>query len=314
MEKKLIVSIAGDNNQFNWIDETKMNNEFVKWKTQINQHDEIAEKAIDVFELNQRKYDFKKRIPLNEKRKRLRPELPRRRKRHSSLLKKKILSTQAKSINSPLSQSLTITPSNLGTETEDSKSMMSETITDLGTVTDDDSTTSSVITESTNIVEEKDSDSDSASASDMNSKMTSKINSGDEDSIITSATGTSNLTGSTFLSLNTSNLGSSIYGSFYGSRRVPRSSALKNEVDYYNDDENGSESDYEDTYNYDESSESSSESEQENEKEDEVKKDKKSKEKGKENKKPNMMIPEFNNQEGILEKMICWLERGGEFK
>jgi len=286
MESNLIVSIAGDNNQFNWIDETKMNNELIKWKTQITQHDEISEKAIDYFEIKQREFDFKKRIPLNEKRKRLRPELPRRRKHRASMRKKKLLSSQGKLETSPLSQTPSISTSNLGMETEDSKSLVSETITDLGTVTD--SETSSVVTESTNVVEEKDSDSDELN-DDITSKATSKINSGDEDSVITSATGTTNLTSSTYMTLNSSNLDS--YNSI---KKVNRSSTLRNELDY------DSESDYEDTYNYDESS---SESEKESEKD-----------KKQENKKTLPNIPEFNNQEGILEKMLCWLERGGEFK
>jgi len=306
MESNLIVSIAGDNNQINWIDETKITAEYEKWKAQIDQHDEIAEKSIDWFEIKQKEYDFKRRIPLNEKRKRLRPELPRRRKHRASLIKKKMLSSQSKSEASPLSQSLTIIPSNLGTETEDSKSMMSETITDVGTVTDDESA-SSVMTESTNIVEEKDSDEDNTD-DNMNSKTTSKINSGDEDSVITSATGTTSLTSSTLLTLN-----SSAFGSIYNPQKMKRSSTLRNEVDYDNDNE---ESDYEDTYNYDDSSESSSESE----KEDEKNKKKTEGHKHDAHKKPAPTIaniPEFSSttaQEGILEKMIYWLERGGEFK
>jgi len=89
MESNLIVSIAGDNNQYNWIDETKMKEVLKTWENQINNQDEISEKAINFFENERKKYDFKKRIPLNEKRKRLRPELPRRRKHRASVLKKK---------------------------------------------------------------------------------------------------------------------------------------------------------------------------------------------------------------------------------
>lgn len=291
MESNLIVSIAGDNNQYNWIDETKMKEVLKTWENQINNQDEISEKAINFFENERKKYDFKKRIPLNEKRKRLRPELPRRRKHRASVLKKRMLSSQSKLETSPLSQTLILSSSNLGTETEDSKSMLSETITDLGTITD--SETSSIVTESTNIVEEKDSDEDESN-DDLTSKATSKIMSGDEDSVITSATGTT--TSTTSMTLNSSKL-----GSFYGAKRINRTSTLRNELDY------NSESDYEDTYNYDESS---SESEKESEKK-ETENDKKQ-----ENKKlkSKINIPEFNSQEGILEKMICWLERGGEFK
>jgi len=303
MESNLIVSIAGENNQINWIDETKITAEYEKWKAQIDQHDEIAEKSIDWFEIKQREYDFKRRIPLNEKRKRLRPELPRRRKNRASILKKKMLSSQNKSEASPLSQSLSITP----TETEDSRSMMSETITDIGTVTDDESA-SSVMTESTNVIEEKDSDEDNTD-DNMNSKATSKLNSGDEDSVITTATANTSFTSSTLVTLNSS---ASAFGSIYNPRKVKRSSTLRNEVDYNNDNE----SDYEDTYNYDDSSESSSESE----KEDEKNKKKTDAHKHDTHKKqaPTIAnIPEFSSttaQEGILEKMICWLERGGEFK
>jgi len=280
MESKLIVSIAGDNNQYNWIDESEMKEVLKTWEKQITKQDKISEKAINFFEneRKKKKYDFKKRIQLNEKRKRLRPELPRRRKHYESILKKRMLSSQSKLGTSPLSQ--TLSSSNLGTETEDSKSMLSETITDLGTITD--SETSSVITESTNVVEEKDSDSDESN-DDLTSKATSKIMSGDEDSVITSATGTTNLTSTTSITLNSSKL-----GSFSGAKRINRTSTLRNELDY------NSESDYEDTYNYDESS---SESEKETEKK-EVGNDKKQ-----ENKKQKPKI-------GILENMIRWLERG----
>ncbi|OUM60824.1 hypothetical protein PIROE2DRAFT_62908 [Piromyces sp. E2] len=329
MESNLIVSIAGDNTQINWIDETKITAEYEKWKAQIDQHDEIAEKFIDWFEIKQREYDFKRRIPLNEKRKRLRPELPRRRKHRASLInnnnnnnKKRMLSSQVKSEASPLSQTLTINTSTLGTETggEDSKSMLSETITDIGSTVTDDESASSVMTESTNVVEEKDSDEEEEEGDDLASKTTSKLNSGDEDSVITSATGTTSFTSSTFLTLNSSAL-NSIYNP---TRKVKRSSTLRNEVDY-GDDNDDNESDYEDTYNYDDSSESESESEQEKEKEKEEKekdKDKKKMDghKHETHKKPAPTIaniPEFSNttaQEGILEKMIYWLERGGEFK
>jgi len=165
MESNLIVSIAGDTNQINWIDETKMNSEYEKWKAQISQHDEVAEKFLDWFEIKQKEYDFKKRIPATEQRKRLRPELPRRRKHRATrmlMMKKRLLSTtnaqaQTKFEASPLSQSVTLTASNLSSEMEDSKSMLTETVTDLGT--DDESASSSMMTDSTtNVVEEKDSD------------------------------------------------------------------------------------------------------------------------------------------------------------
>jgi len=339
MESNLIVSIAGDTNQINWIDETKMNNEYEKWKAQINQHDEVAEKFLNWFEIKKKDYDFKRRIPATEQRKRLRPELPRRRKHRASMMKKRLLTTtQTKFEASPLSQSVTLTASNLGSEMEDSKSMLTETVTDLGT--DDESANSSVMTESTtNIVEEKDSDEDETNneeesnvEDESNDDMTllktpSKLNGvDDEDSVMASATtnATSNTGTTTSLTLNSSNLGS-IY-SATPVKKITRNSTLRNELDYEGggDDEN----DYEDTYNYDDSdtsSSSSSPSEDEKEKGKEKEKEKGGGSSNNNNnkktvhKKPAQTIrniPELNggkSQEGILEKMIYWLERGGDF-
>ena len=37
-----------------------MNNEYEKWKAQINQHDEVAEKFLNWFEIKKKDYDFKR--------------------------------------------------------------------------------------------------------------------------------------------------------------------------------------------------------------------------------------------------------------